>query len=65
MKQVFFLLLTILVFSTNVFSQDYIKSITKFQKELNEEFKNPEESPLTTKDRKDFKGLNFFPIDEK
>lgn len=34
-----------------------------FQKKINEEFSNPESSPLKEKDLQNFKGLPFFPID--
>lgn len=37
--------------------------IIKFQKALNEEFKNPETSPLPDKFRKDFESLDFFAPD--
>ncbi|WP_309640508.1 DUF1684 domain-containing protein [Flavobacterium sp.] len=35
------------------------------QKKLNEEFANPSESPLTEKDLKYFKSLDFYPISDK
>ncbi len=44
-------------------STDATADILKFQKELNEEFKNPETSPLLDKYRKDFESLDFFPPD--
>ncbi|MBN7814352.1 DUF1684 domain-containing protein [Algoriphagus pacificus] len=66
MKKKFFLLSIAFVCSTAFsFAQDYEKSIRDFQKELNEEYKNPEESPLTEKEIKAFEGLPFFPVDEK
>ncbi|GGB68083.1 hypothetical protein GCM10007424_05100 [Flavobacterium suaedae] len=34
-----------------------------FQKRINSEYANPEESPLTKKDLKHFKSLDFYPID--
>lgn len=37
--------------------------ILKFQQDLNEEFKNPETSPLPDKFRKDFESLDFFAPD--
>ncbi|TXD76982.1 DUF1684 domain-containing protein [Algoriphagus ratkowskyi] len=43
----------------------YKKSILEFQHELNEEYKNPIESPLSIKDWKAFEGHQYFPIDEK
>ncbi|MGI9550375.1 MAG: DUF1684 domain-containing protein [Aurantibacter sp.] len=42
---------------------DALADILKFQKELNEEFKNPETSPLPDRFRKDFEGLDFFAPD--
>ena len=42
---------------------DIIKEILDFQKNLNEEFRDPEVSPLTDKYRKDFKGLDFYAPD--
>ncbi|MBN3521278.1 DUF1684 domain-containing protein [Algoriphagus lutimaris] len=44
--------------------QDYKNSILEFQDELNAEFKNQDESPLSAKDRKEFTGLPFYPVDE-
>ncbi len=40
-----------------------IQEIKEFQKELNEEYKNPEESPLRGHNLKKFKTHPFFPID--
>lgn len=42
---------------------EIIKEVLDFQKTMNEEFKNPETSPLTDKQRKEFEGLDFFPPD--
>jgi len=42
---------------------DATVAIFKFQKKLNEEFKNPETSPLPDKYRKNFESLDFFPPD--
>jgi uncharacterized protein len=39
--------------------------IIKFQNELNDEYSNPEKSPLPKKDIRKFKGHEFFPIDLK
>lgn len=39
---------------------DATVDILKFQQDLNEEFKNPETSPLPDKFRKDFESLDFF-----
>jgi len=50
---------------TNIIAQstDKIKSIEDFQVQINADFKNPEESPLSAKDLKNFEGLDFFDID--
>ena len=45
-----------------VFCQDGI-SAAEYQQNMNEDFKNPEESPLTSEDLKKFKALDFFSID--
>ncbi len=44
-------------------ANDAVKDILKFQHELNEEFKNPETSPLPDRYRKDFTKLDFFEPD--
>ena len=63
MKQ--FILILFLGSITNTFAQfsDKIKSIEKFQFQINADFKNPDESPLSARDLKNFKGLEFFDID--
>ncbi len=42
---------------------DALADILEFQKELNEEYKDPETSPLPDRYRKDFEGLDFFDPD--
>ncbi len=42
---------------------DYEDEIIQFQEDLNAEYKNPEESPLTKKEQATFEGHQFFPID--
>jgi len=42
---------------------DYTASIKDFQYELNTKYADKEDSPLTKEDLKDFKALDFFPID--
>ncbi|MBD1259239.1 DUF1684 domain-containing protein [Maribacter polysiphoniae] len=44
-------------------SNGTLKDILEFQVELNEEFKNPETSPLPDRYRKDFTSLDFFDLD--
>ncbi|MCE7055051.1 DUF1684 domain-containing protein [Algoriphagus sp. AGSA1] len=50
----------------SLFAQDdYKSSVIQFQQELNEEYKNPEKSPLSASEIKKFSGHDFYPIDEK
>lgn len=44
-------------------NSNYIKEIKNWQTNLNAEFANPKESPLTDEDRANFTGLDFYPID--
>ena len=46
-----------------VASTDVIADILTFQKELNEEYRDPETSPLPDRYKKDFEALDFFDID--
>jgi uncharacterized protein (DUF1684 family) len=50
-----------------VWSQEAVVEQTAeaFQADLNTEFANPAESPLTAEDLKAFKALDFYPIDAK
>jgi len=64
-----FSLLLILLISLTACSQkkeifdNYTASIKDFQYELNTKYADKENSPLTKKDLKKFKSLDFFPID--
>ncbi|MEX0721162.1 MAG: DUF1684 domain-containing protein [Balneolaceae bacterium] len=40
-----------------------VKEVVEFREELNADFKDPGESPLTEEDFADFSSLDFFPID--
>ncbi|MGB0176391.1 MAG: DUF1684 domain-containing protein, partial [Owenweeksia sp.] len=61
------LLLILLLFPLIGFPQDstnsYLNTIIEYQEKLNAEFADPQQSPLTKKDLKKFKGLPFYPID--
>ena len=48
---------------TLVAADNTLKAILQFQTKLNEEFKNPETSPLPDRYRKDFERLDFFEPD--
>jgi uncharacterized protein (DUF1684 family) len=58
-------ILLFLFCSTFVFSQKDLLASKKFQTELNQSYADSLKSPLTTEDLNHFKGLDFFPIDEK
>jgi uncharacterized protein (DUF1684 family) len=57
----------LLLFNFTVVAAQETKSETskEFQDNLNKEYANKEQSPLTDEDFKNFKGLDFYPIDEK
>tara|TARA_R110000868_G_scaffold336629_2_gene597545 strand:+ start:599 stop:1201 length:603 start_codon:yes stop_codon:yes gene_type:complete len=42
-----------------------ISAVQEFQKKMNNEYANPKESPLRAEDLAKFKGLDFFPINQK
>lgn len=48
---------------TGMPQMELVGDILKFQSELNEEYRNPETSPLPDRYRMDFEGLDFFPPD--
>ena len=58
-------LLIFLLFSTMTFAQKDLSSAEKFQSELNKSYSDSLKSPLTKEDLKQFKGLDFFSINEK
>ena len=62
MKQ--FILVTILLQVLAINGQSHKESVIEFQTHLNQEYKNPEKSPLPKKEIRKFKGHDFFPINE-
>lgn len=50
-------------FFGNAQNSQSVLAAERFQKKINNEFKDPAQSPLPEKDRKTFKGLDFFEID--
>lgn len=46
------------------FAQEHKATVISFQEHLNEEYRNPETSPLKKDDLERFKEHSFFPIDE-
>ncbi len=59
------LLIFFLLCSNLTFSQHNEKEVLEYQRELNESYFNPETTPLKEDELKDFKGLNFYPYNEK
>ena len=63
MKKIYlFLFSTFLLVGCNN-PKERLQGETEFQRELNSDFKDASKSPLKKKDRKDFKGLDFFKVD--
>lgn len=59
---ILFLLTAGISFAQKSFVKD---SVIAFQKEINSEYADSTKSPLLKKDLKEFKSLDFYPIDEK
>lgn len=58
--------ITVLLLISNglLLAQDFEKENEAYRAKMNKEFKDPKESPLTKKDLKKFKELNFYPLNE-
>jgi len=63
MKKIIIVFLFLAACNTNSSESAEIIDITIFQNDLNEQFANEKESPLTKEDFTTFKSLDFFPID--
>jgi len=63
MKRIILIIFLGSITNTIAQSSDKIKSIEEFQVQINADFKNPEESPLSAIDLMNFEGLEFFDID--
>lgn len=55
--------LLLLISSGSAQTSEKIASVVGFQEKMNREFNDPEKSPLTSEDRADFEGLDFFAVD--
>lgn len=64
MKTILLPILLIIAILGTASAQSHQEEIMRFQKELNDEFKNSEKSPLTAKEKKKFTGHSFYPINE-
>ncbi len=66
MKNVLLVTLILTWAPHSLFAQDDFKSsVIQFQQELNEEYLDPEKSPLSANQIKEFEGHDFYPIEEK
>ena len=59
------MIITFFCFFVSSAQQNAIETSKQAQEKLNKEFADAKESPLEEEDLKQFKGLDFFPIDEK
>lgn len=64
MKSILIIILGLTTFVLGAQDLSYIEEIKRFQEELNDEFKNPDKSPLTRREQRKFKGHDFFPINK-
>ncbi len=65
MRSFFIFIVSCLLISCNSNGKRTIIGDSPFQKKMNSDFKDASKSPLTKTDLKKFKGLAFFPIDNK
>ena len=63
MKFILPLLLCPFLFYAQDTARTYLEEIGEYRNHLNQEFANPEESPLTKEDLATFEGLDFYPAD--
>lgn len=63
MKSTLFLITFFFLFNSCAQEKQELLGDTDWQKEMNANFKDATKSPLKDKDRKVFKGLDFFPFD--
>lgn len=63
MKNIVFLFIVLVSFSSCAQKKQPIKGETEFQREINAEYKDASTSPLKDADRKHFEGLEFFKLD--
>jgi uncharacterized protein (DUF1684 family) len=58
------ILAILILLSLHTFGQECsTANAVAYQQQLNKEYANPEESPLTKADLKNFNGLDFYPVD--
>jgi len=65
MKRLIIFFLAFFVLRTSYAQKDsaaLVREIVLFEENLNKEYKDPETSPLSKKEKEAFKGINFFPV---
>ncbi len=65
MKKIILLVFVLVLLSCKNNGKRAVVGESEFQKEMNAKFKDASTSPLTKKGLKEFKSLDFFPINEK
>ncbi|CAM1339480.1 DUF1684 domain-containing protein [Tenacibaculum aestuarii] len=65
MKKIILIVFTFMFLSCKSQGKREVLGESDFQIEMNTKFKDASKSPLTKKGLKEFKGLNFFPIDDR
>lgn len=67
MKRIFLFaaLALVLTWELNAQNEEALIEINRFRSELNEQFRSPDDSPMTDEDRLKFKGLDFYEINLK
>lgn len=63
MKHFLSLFVIVLLISCNSSKKKPLLGKTPFQQEMNADFKDASKSPLSEKQRKNFQGLDFYPVD--
>ncbi len=63
MKKILLTLTLLMIFACNSQDKRPLPGKTKYQQKLNASYKDASKSPLKKKDLKNFKGLDFFPVD--
>jgi uncharacterized protein (DUF1684 family) len=65
MKKIFFIIVVLSFITSKAQEKWTEQSVIDFQKNINKEYSDKKESPLTTEDFKVFKSLDFYPISSK
>lgn len=64
MKHLIIFLVVFVLLSYTLVAQQFVEENRKFRETINEEFSDPDESPLTEEDFESFEGLSFFELNK-